>query len=425
VLQACSANEGAGGANTGAGNATGSSASGGSSAGVTAGGVDGGAVGTGTGASSPDATASGTGNTSGGSGFADAPIDHSDAAANDASLGSIGPSDARMESSLAEAGGDPTLLSQAGLYSDIVAGTLANGVFPYHPQFALWADGATKKRWVKLPPGKQIDTTDMDFWMYPAGTKLFKEFSVNGVRLETRLVYKRGDNDFYYMAFQWNAGQTEAFAVPNGVVNASGTTHDIPSQNDCETCHEQMVDRILGFSALQLAHPLSGPTDPEVNLEKIASMGWLTSAPPAASAITVPGDAIAQAALGYMHANCGMCHNYRSFVYMNDAPMDLWLQTSNGQLATLETTTTYLALVDQPTTTAVSGLTYRVVPGQPALSAVHLMMSLRKGGSDVDGSVAMRQMPPLATKVVDATGLAQVDAWIREVHAPSDAGSER
>jgi hypothetical protein len=333
-------------------------------------------------------------------------------------------SDAGSSSGGIDAGGDPTLLSEAGLYSDIVKGTLAPGVYPYHPQFALWADGATKNRWIELPPGTQIDTTDMDFWSYPIGTKLFKEFSVNGVRIETRMIFKRDVADFYYMAYQWNSAQTDAVAVPNGVVDASGTTHDIPSQNDCRTCHENMVDRILGFSAVQLAHPLTGPTDPEVNLDKIAAMGWLTNAPPA---IVVPGDSTTQAALGYLHANCGACHNYKSFVYLQDVSMDLWLQTDNGQLDSVQSTPTYMTLVGQPTTTMVSApLMYRILPGHPSLSAVHELMSLRVGSpGDLDGSAAMRQMPPLATKLVDMTGLAQVDAWIDEVPPPPvDAGAD-
>jgi len=344
---------------------------------------------------------------------------------SDASSGSTGLSDAATDasSSAPEAGGDPVLLSEAGLYSDIVGGTLAPGVYSYQPQFTLWADGATKNRWVKLPPGTQIDTTDMDFWEYPIGTKLFKEFSLNGVRLETRLILKRGVDDFYYMAFQWNSAQTEAVAVPAGVVDAAGTMHDIPSQNDCETCHENMQDRILGFSAVQLAHPLTAATDAEVNLEKIAAMGWLTHAPPA---IALPGDATAQAALGYLHANCGACHNYKSYVYMTAVSMDLWLQTDNGQLDSVKATPTYMTLVDQPTTTMISDLMYRVWPGKPALSAVHELMSLRQGSpGDVDGSAATRQMPPLATKVVDTVGLAQVDAWIDEVSpVPSDAAAD-
>ena len=34
----------------------------------------------------------------------------------------------------------------------------------YSPQYPLWSDGATKRRWVLLPPGQTIDASDPDVW---------------------------------------------------------------------------------------------------------------------------------------------------------------------------------------------------------------------------------------------------------------------
>ncbi len=84
--------------------------------------------------------------------------------------------------------GGRRLLSQMGLYSDIPAQELAQGVIPFEPAHVLWADGADKRRFLKLPPGTQIDTSDMDHWQFPVGTKVFKEFALNGQRLETRMI---------------------------------------------------------------------------------------------------------------------------------------------------------------------------------------------------------------------------------------------
>ncbi|MBA3538393.1 MAG: hypothetical protein H0T79_02085 [Deltaproteobacteria bacterium] len=36
----------------------------------------------------------------------------------------------------------------------------------YVPQYELWADGATKHRWITLPPGAKIDTSDMSSWKF-------------------------------------------------------------------------------------------------------------------------------------------------------------------------------------------------------------------------------------------------------------------
>src|SRR5262245_7866666 len=69
----------------------------------------------------------------------------------------------------------PQRLSETGLFADIGRETLAPGVVAYAPRFQLWSDGAEKRRWLWLPPGTRIDTSDMDSWVFPVGTKLWKE----------------------------------------------------------------------------------------------------------------------------------------------------------------------------------------------------------------------------------------------------------
>jgi hypothetical protein len=32
----------------------------------------------------------------------------------------------------------------------------------YDPSLSMWADGAEKRRFIRLPPGTTIDTSDMD-----------------------------------------------------------------------------------------------------------------------------------------------------------------------------------------------------------------------------------------------------------------------
>ena len=96
-----------------------------------------------------------------------------------------------------------------------------------------------------------------------------------------------------------------------------GTEHDVPEQADCKTCHNEMQDFVLGFSALQLSHDQGG-----VNLASLIE-GERLSAPPA-TPFTIPGDAAARGALGYLHANCGTCHNDRSSV-MSRTPISMWL----------------------------------------------------------------------------------------------------
>jgi len=291
-------------------------------------------------------------------------------------------------------GGVPDKLSQTGLYSDTAKGTLATGVEEYQPKYQLWTDAAVKKRWVYLPPGSKIDTSDMDYWVYPVGTKLWKEFVRDSVRVETRLLHKVSATEWKMMAYQWNSGQTDADAVPAGVQNASGTQHDIPSSNDCETCHAKMKDRAASFSAIQLSHSLPG-----VTLASLISSGRLTQNP--SGAFTLPGTATDQAALGYLHANCGICHNENSFTFAL-VDMQLWLKT--GSLGTVKTTDTYLSTANKALTASnPSTGQARLVPGDAAKSDMHIRMNQRG---------TLNQMPPLGTEKVDTTGLAAVDAWI-------------
>src|SRR5258708_4533493 len=72
---------------------------------------------------------------------------------------------------------NPPPLFDTGLCVDRACTQISPDVHTYTPQFPLWADTASKRRWYKLPAGTQIDTTDMDHWVFPVGTKFWKEFT--------------------------------------------------------------------------------------------------------------------------------------------------------------------------------------------------------------------------------------------------------
>ena len=299
----------------------------------------------------------------------------------------------------------PTMLAQTGLYSDLATKTIAPGLIAFTPRWELWSDAAVKRRWISLPPGARIDTTSMDFWSFPVGTKVWKEFSRGGRRVETRLLQKIGPtddrDDWFMVSFQWDAGETDATAVPDGVVDAAGHD-DIPAQAACVACHRDtfVPSVIIGFSALQLdARPL---------IPGHASMGSLV----ATNSLTVTplgqqpyfplpaGDAVTAAAFGYLHANCGNCHNPRS-VHVDAVPIVLRLET--GALASWATTPTYLTTVDRPLGAGAPGATAVVEPGVPATSALYLRFTSTMMGF---------QMPKLGREVVDPTGGDAIRAWI-------------
>lgn len=296
----------------------------------------------------------------------------------------------------------PRTLAETGLYSDFENEVIAGGVKPYEPQYKLWSDGATKRRWIYLPPGGQIDTSDPDFWVYPPGTKLWKEFTVDGVRVETRLIYKTGTSpeSWYMMAYAWNEAQTEATAEQFGKSNALGTNHDIPSQVECQKCHSPMPDRVLGFSALMLDHSGDG-----VTLDSLIADGRLTVLPPGAESphYPIPGDATAQAALGYLHANCSGCHNEESSVFAEKTQMRLRLSLVPGALASVEATPTYQTTVGVMPEFDWQDLNAIIEAGNPDGSVLYSRMGYRGGNG---------QMPPICSDEADTAGRAKIAAWI-------------
>src|SRR5262249_49402189 len=88
------------------------------------------------------------------------------------------------------AGDPPSDVFCIGLYADRDPTKYDKTAVPYTPGLLFWSDGAEKQRFLYLPPNKTIDTSDMDAWKFPVGTKAFKEFRLDGVLVETRLLWK-------------------------------------------------------------------------------------------------------------------------------------------------------------------------------------------------------------------------------------------
>lgn len=287
----------------------------------------------------------------------------------------------------------PGRLSETGLYANIATGELAVGVVPYTPRFELWSDGAEKRRWILLPDAQQIDTSNMDEWVFPQGTKVWKQFSVKGARVETRLLEKRGptDADWRSLAYVWGADGGDALAAPLGELDSHRTEHDVPAAGECLACHGGRRSFILGFSAVQLAVSAS---EEELALDVLVEQGRLSSPP--AAALLVPGNAVEVAALGYLHANCSHCHNQARPTHTGarcfdpDTSDDFTL--SAAQLDGVAATATYRTVVD-----------HAVKRGDPEGSKLFDLVSSRG---------MFRQMPPLATEQVDAAAVANLRQWI-------------
>jgi len=315
-----------------------------------------------------------------------------------------------------------THLALTGLYSDFATKAITPGNLMYSPQYPLWSDGAGKKRWIYLPPKRTIDATRVDDWVFPIGTKLWKEFSF-GKRVETRYLEKVAKGVWTFATYVWNEDVSDAVLVPDrGLPNnyeiAPGVRHDIPGVIDCKACHEgQGRDVVLGFNALQLSPdrdanaPNAEPVTPEmINLKDLVIQGRVAHLPsrfvkePPVIAAALPR---ARAALGYLHANCGGCHNSTDPL----ASVGMILKRSlegTSQSAQLETVIGHKSKYQIPE--LASDSSYRILAGDPLRSTIVYRMGSRNPA---------RQMPPLGTKIVDKKALALITLWIQEDLASS------
>jgi hypothetical protein len=299
------------------------------------------------------------------------------------------------------ASGAPLLLGCTGLYSDWSSQTIATSAVAYDPGLHLWSDGAVKTRYVALPPGTQIDTSDMDEWTFPIGTKIWKQFVVAGLKVETRYLYKNSAYVWVYTTYQWSPDQTRAVELTTGALDVNGTGYEIPYLDECRTCHMGRLDFVLGFEAIALSTPMATG----LNMSALVAGGWLTQ-PPAAP-LAIPGDATASAALGWLHANCGTaCHNPSPYSLAGSTGFFMRLESS--ELGSVEATGTYTTGVNVTATFKEpdGGSLLRIAPGNPAGSCV----VFRDGYRDTDGQGI--QMPPQDTHVVDTADLSVVEGWI-------------
>jgi hypothetical protein len=194
------------------------------------------------------------------------------------------------------------------------------------------------------------------------------------------------EDDFFggwaAQAYVWD--DDDAFAAPEGLENAKGTAHDVPTAAQCIGCHNGTASRVLGFSAVQLAFDSD-----LVDLDDLRTEGALTED----VQVSFPGDDLDRRALGYLHANCAHCHNqqrpegvegFRCFDPNNDLDA---------------TVTTSLPSVDDAPMIRDFGHTPLVqgtFEGEPAL-----VLLLRE-----------KEMPALGSEEVDEAGIALLREWL-------------
>jgi len=311
----------------------------------------------------------------------------------------------------------PRFLSQTGLYADAATLKIDSRNRVFSPQYPLWSDGATKRRWVRLPVGSQIDVADLGRWELPVGTKFWKEFEFKGRKVETRFLWQTSKDRWVFASYAWNAAQTDAeLASETGVANiaevADGKRHSIPSVSECRACHDSTRTEILGFNALQLStdrdpHALHAEplTNDMVTLKTLADEDLMTPRRPellAAPPRIVAATPEARTALGYLSANCGNCHNRESSI----ASLGLLLK-HNVTASPSECTDAIATTAGQRGHWVVPGAeadSRLINPGHPESSAIIRRVTSRR---------PLSQMPPIGTVIADRAAIELLTSWVQ------------
>lgn len=319
---------------------------------------------------------------------------------------------------LARAGAPPMRLADTGLFAAGSVTAPGPGIETFSPQYPLWSDGATKRRWVRLPAGSAIDASRPAVWDFPGGTRFWKEFSKDGRRVETRMIERTPEGDWRFFAYIWNEDGTDAVLAnpqrPTRLTLPGGGRYTVPSEADCRACHEGAPVPILGFSALQLSperDPLAPHAEPahpgDLNLATLVASKRLVNLPralverpPRVPAASPTG----RAALGYLHANCGNCHVDPKLTSAA-VPVEMQLALDPADPDAAASTVRRLLGSESRFRAHGAAAARLVVPGDASTGTLLARMRSRDPRT---------QMPPLGTAVADAEAIALLERWINE-----------
>lgn len=292
-------------------------------------------------------------------------------------------------------GSYPQTLAEFGFFTDIAGTKPAPGVIPYRLNTPLWSDGAEKARFLYLPPGAKAKASGEGLLDFPVGAALIKSFSFNGKLIETRVLLHR-EGGWLAIPYVWNAEQTEARIALAGtrvqLTTPAGQaiSYAVPNKNQCKECHK-LGDQIvpIGPKAYNLSTQwLTG----QVKVGKLDAVPKVSRRIPLwESRAKAP---VADAARGYLDANCAHCHNAQGSASNSGLYLG-WLVSDPLQLGVMK----------RPVAAGRGSGTFEfdVVPGDPDHSILLYRMASLEGGVS---------MPELGRSSRDPAGEAIVRGWI-------------
>jgi hypothetical protein len=291
----------------------------------------------------------------------------------------------------------------------------------FEPNPPLWSDGLAKERLLILPAGASIDNSDPAKWKFPMGTLMVKSFFDDGGPgkarrpIETRFIRYGQDpvdpfQKWEFAVYQWNAAGTDATLIsfddpmkttPAQVVvdrmengkplrlnDGAPFTHDIPSKQDCQACHDTNAKvteaDIIGFDELRLNWKLPGSA--KTQLETLVEQKILSTLP-AAPVTIVEADPVLGRVKAWIQGNCVHCHNGA------EGTLDLHPDVFVASTVNMASEGAGIMVP--------SDMWKRIVPKQPELSV--LFVQARRAPLPTGPGVQMRAMPPVGVAIADMT----------------------
>ena len=311
----------------------------------------------------------------------------------------------------------PERLSETGLFDSVADMKPAAGIIPYDVNVPLWSDGAGKDRLMALPAAGSVVFDEREQWGFPVGTVLIKTFFLpldnrtpaQQRRLETRL-FVHSDRGWRGYVYKWNDKQTDALLLRGArtetyrVKTKQGMVQRewyYPSGADCMACHTESAGFVLGPSTRQMNRLHDYGTEKANQISYLSRLGIFSQSPsrrpeqleayPTWGDKSAPIDTLSRA---YLDVNCAMCH----------ARGALRGQRPDFSFRTLLTEASLLGV--EPGQGRMGPRNSKLItPGNPEGSELLKRMAVR----------GPRQMPPLASNVLDEAAIELIHRWIEEM----------
>ena len=327
----------------------------------------------------------------------------------------------------------PQTLTETGAFTNLNTLEVDDGIIPYELIESFWSDGALKKRWLAIPndgaydtEGERIDYSENGDWEFPVGSVIIKHFELPvddnnpsvTKKIETRFSIVGDDGKFYFLTYNWNDQETEAYlqevALDETVdiaTTSGGTrtqTWHFPSNSECTSCHNSANKGALGlrsrFLNKDLTYDATGLTGNQ--LVTLSHLGIIdesitdTDTPNILTSKSIydASASLDEKARSYLDLNCAYCHRTDN---NNRAQFDLRLFNS------LEATEILNADILSPLN--VSPDEEIIFPGNASKSILYHRIA------SVDPVV---MMPPLSKSVVDTEALNMIASWINQLETP-------